>query len=87
MHRTSWPTWKKFLSNWGLLSPTRTLLTLNHSLIPVAAHVLYLGMPLFKSAAMGGSFEDLLDLLVDEDALKEFTDYLLFAPSEQEVGA
>lgn len=87
MHRTSWSTWKKFLSNWGLLSPTCTLLKLNHSLIPVAAQVLYLGMPLFKSAAMGDSFEDLLDLLVDEDALRQFANYLLIAPSEQELGA
>lgn len=85
MQRSKWPTWKNFLAKQGLLSPVCALLSLNHSLVPITAQVLFLGMPLFKSAAAGDSFGDLLDLLVDEDELRQFTDYLLLSQSGQEV--
>jgi len=87
MQRSKWPSWKNFLEKRGLLSPVCVLLTLNHSLVPIAAQVMYLGMPLFKSAAEGNAFSDLVDLLVDEDALRQFTDYLLLSQSGQEVEA
>jgi hypothetical protein len=87
MQRSNWSSWKNFLEKSGLLSPVCSLLTLDHSLVPIAAQVLYLGMPLFKIGAEGNSFSELLDLLVDEDALRQFSDYLLLSQSGQEVEA
>lgn len=86
MQRTHWPTWKNFLVKRGLLSSACSLLTFNYSLIPIAAQMLFLGMPLFKSAAFGDYFGDLLDLLVNEDELRNFNDYLLLDGTEQEAG-
>lgn len=81
MQRTYWPTWKTFLSRWGLISPACDLLALNQSLINLAAQMMYMGLPLFKGAGMGSSYGALLDLLGDEDSLSQFADYL------QEAGA
>lgn len=75
-----WPTWKNFLARWGLISPACTLIEFSDALIPIAAQMMYLGMPLFKGAALGNAYTALLDLLADEDDLGKFIDYL------QEVG-
>lgn len=79
MQRTYWTSWKKFLARWGLISPTYTLMGLTQPLIPLAAQMLFLGMPLFKGTAQGDAYAALLTMLGDEDALKQFADYLLEA--------
>ncbi len=84
MQRSNWPTWKNFLAERGWLSPACTLLALDTALIPIGAHILYFGLPIFKSAGMGDSYGDLLDLLVNEDALRQFLDYLLHEKTGQE---
>ena len=84
MQRSNWLTWKNFLAERGLLSPACTLLALNASLIPLGAQILYFGMPIFKGAGMGDSYGDLLDLLVNEDNLRQFHNYLLHDTTEQE---
>lgn len=85
MQRSNWPTWKNFLAKRGLLSPACTLLALNTSLIPLGAHILYFGLPIVKSAGMGDSYGELLNLLVNEDTLRQFLDYLLHEKTEQEA--
>jgi len=53
---------------------------LTQPLLPVVAQMMILGLPLFKGAAMGQSYEALVNTLGDVDALNQFRDYL------QEVG-
>lgn len=80
MQHTYWPSWRKFLSCRGLVSPTCVLMDLTQPLLPVVAQMMILGLPLFKGAAMGQSYEALVNTLGDVDALNQFRDYL------QEVG-
>jgi len=84
MQRSNWPSWKNFLAERGLLSPACTLLALDTALIPIGAHILYFGLPIVKSAGMGDSYGALLDLLVNEDSLRQFRDYLLQEEMELE---
>lgn len=81
MQRTYWPTWKKFITRWGLVSPIYDLMRLTQPLLPLTAQMMYLGMPLFKGYALGDAYGDLLDMLMDKEALMQFSDYL------QESGA
>ena len=81
MQRNYWPTWKKFLARWGLVSPACVLMDLTQPLLPLAAQMMFLGMPLFKGAGQGHSYGALLHMLGNEEALKQFIDYL------QEAGA
>jgi hypothetical protein len=77
MEHNNWPSWKNFLARWGLISPASILLGFNASLIPIAAQFMFLGMPIFKSAALGASYGALIEMLGDEDQLRQFSDYLL----------
>ncbi|MFU8826002.1 MAG: hypothetical protein ACNA70_00775 [Brevefilum sp.] len=81
MQRTYWPTWRKFLAQWGLVPSACALMDLTQPLLPFVAQLMFLGMPLFKGAALGRSYGDLLTMLGDEAALGQFKDYL------QEAGA
>ena len=81
MQRTYWPTWKKLLLRWGLVAPIFDLMRSTQPLLPLAAQMMFLGMPLFKGFSLGAAYGDLLDMLMDKDALIQFTDYL------QESGA
>ena len=85
MQRCNWPTWKKFLAERGWLSPACTLLGQNTALIPIGAQFLYFGLPIIKSAGVGGAYGDLLNLLADEDALRQFHAYLLDEKTEPEA--
>jgi hypothetical protein len=76
MKHTYWPTWKNFLARWGLISPARILLGFNTALIPIAAQFMFLGMPIFKGAALGTSYGALIEMLGDENQLRQFADYL-----------
>jgi hypothetical protein len=77
MEHNNWPSWKNFLARWGLISLASILLGFNASLIPIAAQFMFLGMPIFKSAALGASYGALIEMLGDEDQLRQFSDYLL----------
>ena len=76
MEHSNWPTWKNVLARWGLISPARILLGFNASLIVIAAQFMFLGMPIFKSASLGSSYGALIEMLGDEDQLRQFSDYL-----------
>jgi hypothetical protein len=49
---------------------------LTQPLLPFAAQMMVLGSPIFKSAALGHSYEALITMLGDADALAQFKDYL-----------
>lgn len=72
MQSSYWPTWKAQLANWGLLSPTCALIDITRPLIPLTAHMLFFGLPFFT----GDAYRALLNTLLDEDALKQFTHFL-----------
>jgi len=76
MQRTHWPTWKSFLQRWGLLSPACQMMGFTRPLIPIAAQLMYFGLPFFKMTAVGERYNALLTVLVDEDELRYFLDYL-----------
>ena len=76
MEETYWPTWKNILARWGLISPACMLLEFSTSLIPIATQFMFLGMPIFKSAALGASYAALIEMLGDENQLRQFADYL-----------
>lgn len=76
MEQTYWATWKNILARWGIISPVRTLLGFSDSLIPIAAQMMFLGMPIFKGAALGQSYGALIEMLADQDQLRQFADYL-----------
>ncbi|MBW6465412.1 MAG: hypothetical protein K0B06_02790 [Brevefilum sp.] len=76
MERTYWATWKSILARWGIISPVRTLLGFSDSLLPITAQLMYLGMPIFKGAALGSSYAAFVEMLGDEDQLRQFADYL-----------
>jgi hypothetical protein len=76
MEQTYWANWKSILTRWGIISPVRTLLGFSDSLLPIAAQLMYLGMPIFKGAAIGSSYAALVEMLGDEDQVKQFVDYL-----------
>lgn len=59
-----------------MIAPACMLLGFSNSLIPIAAQVLFLGMPIFKGAALGASYGALIDMLGDENQLRQFADYL-----------
>lgn len=81
MQRTYWPTWRKFLAQWGLVSSACAIMDLTQPLLPFVAQIMVLGMPLFKGAALGHSYGNLLTMLGDEAALMQFKDYLQEAGS------
>jgi hypothetical protein len=59
-----------------MISPACMLLESNTSLIPIAGQLMSLGMPIFRAAALGASYGALIDMLGDEDQLRQFADYL-----------
>lgn len=61
---------------WGLVLPVIDLIRVAQPLLPMTGQMMYLGMPLFKGSALGGAYGDLLDMLMDEEALMQFTDFL-----------
>jgi len=50
-------------------------------LLPFAAQMMFMGMPLFKGMAWGSAYGALLDMVSDQDALGQFVDYLQEAES------
>ena len=76
MQRAYWPTWKEFLEKWGLVSPTCVVMDITQPLLPFISQMMVLGMPLFRSVALGQSYGSLLALLGDADEQKQFLTYL-----------
>jgi hypothetical protein len=80
MQRNYWPTWRNILARWGLVSPTCVLMDLTQPLLPFVAQMMVLGLPLFKGAALGQSYDALVAMLGDAEECRQFLTYL------QEVG-
>ena len=59
-----------------MISPACMLLGFSTSLISIVAQFMFLGMPIFKSAALGASYGALIEMLGDENQLSQFADYL-----------
>ena len=76
MQRTYWPSWKNFLERWGLRSTICRLVDVTRPLLPFAAQLMVVGLPIFKGMAGGHAYGALLNTLDDEDALGQFVDYL-----------
>lgn len=81
MHSSYWPTWKTFIKKWGLGSPISLLANISQPLLPFAAQIMFMGMPLFKGVAWGSAYRAFLDMISDQESLGQFVDYLQEAES------
>jgi hypothetical protein len=65
-----------FLERWGLKSLACEVMDHARPLFPLAAQMMMVGLPLFKSAPFGKDYAALMDTLGDEEHLVLFSDYL-----------
>jgi hypothetical protein len=76
MQTTYWSDWKNLLNQWGLKTLACAMLDHTRPLLPIAAQMMILGSPLFKSASLAVRYNALIELLGDEDCILQFADYL-----------
>ncbi len=71
-----WQVWAGFLERWGLKPLACEMMDYARPIVPLAAQVLILGLPIFKNTPFSGGYQALLDTLGDEDHINTFSQYL-----------
>jgi hypothetical protein len=76
MQQKYWSEWENILSRWGLKSTAHLVLTQARPLLPMAAQLMILGLPIFKSLSLGNQYSALLKTMSDEEEIRQFSNFL-----------
>lgn len=76
MQRAYWSKWEKLLTQWGLKPLVCELLSCASPLFQLTAQMMVLGLPMFKGIPFGRQYTALLNVLEDDESIRQFSDYL-----------
>ena len=75
-NRLYWSSWEQFLQHWGMKEIAANIIESAGPLNMIAAHIVYLGKPLFADPTSKVAWESLADLLENPEEGHHFAAFL-----------